>query len=297
MSNRVNESVCRTVTQTIIDFIASVNTPQWVQPWQGMGLPRNKASGKPYRGINTLLLLVATMRMRFRSNFWLTFNQLKRMGGRVKPGMRGTGIVFFSCHEGPVTLVDDISGEVNETIEKRWLLRNYVVFNVDQTTLEIEPVNAPQFTPIEIADDLITEIPAVIEHGGDSAYYNMVRDTITLPPKGAFESADAYYATLLHELTHWTGHWERLSRLDCGQFGSTTYAKEELVAELGSAFVCAHLGIAKNRLQHGAAYIKSWLKILNNDIRFIFKAANDAQKACDHIMSYQRKPATKAKTA
>ncbi|HNN76756.1 MAG: ssDNA-binding domain-containing protein [Leptospirales bacterium] len=296
MSNRVNESVCRTVTQTIIDFMANADTP-WVQPWKGDGLPRNRASGKPYRGINTLLLLMAAMRMNFRSNLWLTFNQLKRMGGRVKPGMRGTGIVFFSCHEGAVMLVDELTGEVDETIEKRWFLRNYIVFNVEQTTLEIEAGNKAAFSPIEAAEDLVAEIPAVIEHSGDKAYYNMVKDTITLPAKEAFESADAYYATLLHELTHWTGHSERLSRLDCARFGSDSYAKEELTAELGSAFVCAHLGIARSRLQHGAAYIKSWLKILNNDIRFIFKAANDAQKACDYIMSYQRKPAKRVKTA
>ena len=284
--SRMNENLCRDITAQIIESLKNSVGP-WTKPWECNGLPRNRTTHKPYRGINTLLLMLAAMKHNFGSAEWVTFHQAKHLGGAVKPGARGTSIVFFQCTEAPVMLVDERTGEIDETIEKRFLLRKYAVFNVEQTTLKSDETRKA-FRPVQTAEDLLNEIPAVVKHGGDQAFYDVIGDIIQMPEKERFDSADGYYATRLHETIHWTGRTDRLGRISLTPFASQAYAKEELTAELGSTFLCGHLGI-QHSARHAGAYIESWLKILKNDVRFIFKAANEAQKACDFILDYMPK--------
>lgn len=285
-----SNSLCREITAQIIDSLTG-EVGEWIQPWTAHGLPVNAATRKRYKGINVLLLLITALHRGYASNQWVTFNQCKILGGRIKCNAIGTQIVFYQMIDSPIMIVQEDTGELDETIEKRMILRHYTVFNIEQTSLKIETPTR-EFTPVETAERLLDQLPAVVQHGGGRAFYNRQKDFIQLPEKETFKSAADYYATRLHETIHWTGGYERLNRLtDDHRFGSTVYAKEELTAELGAAFLCAHCGIV-GKLQH-AEYIASWLKVLENDVRFIFQASNEAQKAFDFVLGYDREPVIK----
>ncbi len=271
------------VTNRIVAALEQ-GTPPWVCPWrQGSALPNNLATGKAYRGVNVLILAVEAMSRNFTDNRWLTFRQANALGARIRQGETGTAIVFYRMHE----ISDTGDGFDTESAEVRKipLLKSYVVFNADQLNgvpdRFVLPTHQP-WQPVEIAEQLIAQTGAVICHGGNQAFYRASSDTIQLPPVASFPCADDYYATALHELTHWTGHSTRLNRLSVQRQGVDAYAFEELVAEIGAAFLCAHCGL--NGVIEHASYIETWLNALRRDKRLIFLAAGAAQKAADWVM-------------
>ena len=271
------------VTNRIVAALEQ-GTPPWVCPWrQGSALPNNLATGKAYRGINVLILAIEAMSRNFTDNRWLTFRQANALGARVRQGEHGTAIVFYRMHE----ISDAGEGFDIESAEVRRipLLKTYVVFNADQLTglpdrFVLPPLQPWQ--PLEVAEQLIAQTGAVICHGGNQAFYRPSNDLIQLPPIASFAQADDYYATALHELAHWTGHPQRLNRLPNLRPGIEAYAFEELVAEIGAAFLCAHCGL-EGVVEH-ASYIATWLEALRRDKRLIFVAAGAAQKAADFVM-------------
>ena len=255
----------------------------WSKPWKAgssaapaLGMPINATTGKPYRGINVLLLWAAAASNGWDDQRFLTFKQAKDAGGSVRKGEHGHKIYFFRKIE-----VEDRNAE-GETKEIA-MLKEYTVFHVSQvegcSKLEVAPIGAgdlPQDT-----DELIRTIGARLTHGGDRAFYAPMPDRIGMPWPTDFKSADDYRATLYHELTHWTGHAARCNRVFGGRFGDKAYAREELVAELGGAFLCAEYGLPY-QTQH-ASYLANWLEVLKEDKRAILQAASMAQKAVDFI--------------
>lgn len=273
------------VTDKIIEALETGVAP-WVKPWRagvaGSGLPYNAATRKPYRGVNVPLLFMCGAQ--YSSNGWMTYRQAQALGAHVRKGEKGALVVFFK----PFRVVDrnatpDASGNLPEkTIP---LLRSYVVFNVDQIDGLPARITKPDTSterPTHAVADAMLAL-ATVKHGGDSAFYAPGPDYIQLPQPAAFTSMGDYYAAALHELTYWTGHKDRCARDFTGRFGSEGYAREELVAEMGAAFLCATAGI-DGRLQH-AEYIANWLKVLRNDKRAVVIAASLAQRAADYVLS------------
>lgn len=273
----MTSSVYAEVTQSIIDQLEAGALP-WIKPWRvDSTADKNIISQKPYQGINRLILGLSSMVQGFDKPVWASFKQWQSLGANVKKGAKGTKIVFFS----PVTKQDKATGEV----EAYNVLKAYYVFNASQ--VEGIEFAAPQaedkpFNSIEAAEARIVKTGANISHGSDAAFYAPGPDSIKLPNKSAFDNESSYYATAFHELVHWTGAKHRLDRdLDKGRFGNPAYAFEELVAEMGAAFLCQDYKI-QGELRH-AGYIQSWLKALKDDSKAIFKAAALAQKAADYL--------------
>ena len=270
-------SVYEKITQGIIEQLEQGTVP-WRKPWRST-LPKNLVSEKPYRGINTIVL---TMRGR-TSPYWATFRQIKKAGGSVRKGERGTRIVYTNWFE-----VEDDETGVERKIP---FLKEYVVFNLDQATgIEVQEDEPPApITPIEQCEEVARAMPSppTIRHdGGSSAFYRPPTDSVHLPIMDSFESAEGYYSTLFHELVHSTGHGSRLARKGVTEitgFGTDEYSNEELVAELGAAFLCGRTGIAPQTIENSAAYIDNWLAKLRSDKKLVVIAAAQAQKAVDLI--------------
>lgn len=264
-------------------IVAALETgvPPWIAPWRdGTAIPSNLATGKAYRGINVLVLHMEALDKGYPDSRWLTLKQANELGGRVKKEEHGTQVVFFKWRE--------IEGEVEKDDKTKRvvpLLRAYTVFNASQVEFLPERFQlgqSPQWSPVTEAETLLAESGAVIRHGGNRAFYAPGEDLIQLPRPTWFPEAEGYYATALHELAHWTGHSSRLCRVLGRRHGIDAYAYEELVAEMGAAFLCAHCGIAA-RLEH-ASYIDTWLDALKRDKRLVFVAAGAAQKAADFVL-------------
>jgi len=219
----------------------------------------------------------------------MTFRQALELGSHVRKGETGTLVVFADRF----THTED--GESGERIERSIpYLKSYTVFNVEQIDslppqyLPQPPVPGPVETRHAQAEDFIAATQAVIRFGGDRAFYAPAFDVVQLPPLPAFRDTESYFSTALHELTHWTGHPSRCApELNGNRFGSESYAFEELVAELGSAFLCAELGITSEVRDDHAAYLASWLAVLKQDKRAIFAAASQAQHAADYLRGLQ----------
>ena len=269
-------TVYQEVTDSIIAQLEQGATP-WIKPWAtDSTADKNFLSQAPYKGINRLMLGLSSMVHGFGCPVWASFKQWQTVGATVRKGEKGTKIVFYS----PVTKENKATGES----ESYNLLKAYYVFNasqVDGVTIQAPSADAKPFNAIEAAELRIKLTGAVITHGGDSAFYAPSVDKINVPHKSSFLTESNYYATVFHELTHWTGSELRCNRNLKGRFGNPLYAFEELVAEMGAAFLCQDYRIA-GELRH-AGYIESWLKVLKEDSRAIFKAAALAQKAVDHI--------------
>jgi antirestriction protein ArdC len=272
------------ITERILKKLEEGTVP-WRKPWQGgdAGIPRNVQTGFPYRGINVFLLAAAG----HASPYWLTFRQAKRRGGNVRKGEHGTPVIFWKWPD-PEDGKD--GGEDARAVP---VLRYYLVFNVEQCDGVSIPVTslAPQraFSPLARCEEILERMPDAprIEHGRTHAAYLPARDTVILPARSAFESEAAYYATLFHELAHATGHARRLARpavMDTASFGSHAYSKEELIAEMGAAFLCGHAGIEAATLESAASYIDGWLRVLRGDGRLVVQAATHAQRAADFIL-------------
>ena len=272
----MSQSIYEEVTQSIIDQLEKGAIP-WVKPWRAdSSADQNVISQKPYQGINRLILGMTSMVKGYDVPAWASFKQWESLGAYVKKGEKGTRIVFYS----PVSKENKQTGET----ESYSVLKSYVVFNASQveglTITNVEPEEKP-FTANQLAEERIIKTGALISHGSDAAFYMPSQDRIQLPHKTAFDAECHYYATAFHELVHWTGHETRCKRDLKGKYGNPAYAFEELVAEMGAAFLCQDYGI-QGELRH-AGYIQSWLKALKDDSKAIFKASALAQKAADYI--------------
>ena len=273
-------NVYEIITDRIIEKLEKGTAP-WCKPWTGGEMPRNLVTGKVYRGINLFLLNMAN----YTSPYWLTFNQCREKGGHVKAGAKATPIVFWNMSK----IKDDETDEE----KKIPLLRYYNVFNAEQC----EGLNIPQleqeareFAPIEVCMMTIAAMPKAprIQHEQPKAYYVPSMDYVNMPKPESFKSAEDYYSVLFHELTHSTGHASRLNRKGINVnngFGSSDYGKEELIAEMGAAFLCGCTGIENRTLDNSASYVAGWLKAIKEDKKIVTTAAAAAQKAADFILN------------
>jgi len=264
-------------------------TAPWIKPWStGIDtLPMNGATRRLYRGVNVLLLELEAATHGYPLHRWLSYRQALELGGQVRKGERGTTVVFWKLRKVDATAGghhDDNEPELHERVIP--LLRAYTVFNVAQVDGlpgGITATERPAWEPEARAAGLLADSGARIQHGGCKAYYQPGTDVIQLPAQAAFATAADYIATALHELVHWTSHPSRCNRQLGKRFGDDAYAMEELIAEAGSAFLCAHCRV-DGQLQH-ASYISNWLRVLRGDTRAIFVATTKAQQAADFILN------------
>ena len=283
----------RVTDKIVADLEKGIRT--WLKPWNaehaaGRITRPLRFNGTPYNGINVLMLWASAVERGFAAPIWMTFRQAKELGGHVRKGEKGSLVVYANTITR--TEVDADTGEEEERDIP--FMKGYSCFNVEQ--IEGLPshyyaVAEPQLDPverIERAESFFAATRADIRHGGNQAYYAVGSDYVQMPPFEAFRDAESYYATLAHEVTHWTRHPSRLER-DFGRkrWGDEGYAAEELVAELGSAFLAADLELTPEPREDHAAYIGSWLKVLQNDKRAIFTAAAHAQRAVDFLHGLQ----------
>ncbi len=269
----------------------------WAQPWSAAaavpGMPRNAVTGRAYSGVNVLILWGAVIDGCFPSQDWLTFRQALAAGGCVCKGEQGVTVFYADCFtpdkdQEHVAVTGDSEGDAPRSIP---FLKRFVVFNAAQcdglpTRLTADPVTLPASELHERAESLITATGADFRIGGARSFYDVAGDYVQVPPQSAFAHPLDFYRTALHELSHYCGSAARLGRDQSGRFGTALYAKEELVAELSSAYLCAALGIAPT-VRH-ADYLGSWLAVLRADSRAIFKAASQASKAADYLLAFER---------
>lgn len=256
-------------------------------PWSvgAVNLRPIRATGQRYQGINTVLLWAAALEADYTSPMWMTFRQALALKGRVKKGEKGTAIVYADRFTRTET------GEDGQDAERSIpFLKGYTVFNVDQIEdlppifyAHRKPATDSTQAPIEAAEAFFAATGARIEHGGCQAFYMPRRDFIQMPPFESFRSPELYCAVKAHELVHWTGHPSRTARDFGSRFDMHAYAFEELIAELGAAFLCADLGIASHTLPDHASYMANWLTVLKDDKKAIFTAATQAQRAVDYL--------------
>lgn len=278
------------ITNQIVSHLERGVRP-WLKPWNaehaaGRITRPLRYNGMPYSGINVLSLWTSAMAQNFAGPIWMTFKQATELDGHIRKGEKGSLVVYadsITCKE-----TDDKTG--NEIEREIPFLKGYTVFNVDQIDglpTVFYAKAAPQLDPvarIERADRFFAALGATIGYGGSRAYYSVAKDVIQMPPFVSFQDADSYYATLAHECTHWSGGVNRLNRNFGGhRFGSEGYAVEELVAELGAAFLCADLELSLEPREDHASYIATWLDVLAQDNRAVFTAAAHAQRAADYI--------------
>jgi len=275
------------VTDRIIEMLEQGVAP-WRSPIMGTGsagYPKNLTSGKPYRGVNVFLLAFTAWSQGYGSSCWLTFNQAKSKGGSIRKGEKSSKVVFWKQYE-----IEDTETGKPKLVP---VLRSYRVFNAEQCDgIEVPdavPFEPLEFTPMEACEQIITEYKngPTIEHGGTRAFYRPSTDAVRVPESTRFSSSEEYYGTLFHELAHSTGHSSRLDRgLDTEPtaFGAPDYGKEELVAEIASAFLCAEAGIDPVTIKNSAAYLQGWLRCLKQDKKLVMQAAGAGQKAADWIV-------------
>lgn len=287
------------ITDKIIALLEQVNTVDYEAPFAGLssqGIPINPFTKKQYNGINIPSLWFYQQENNFSSNRWATFKQWKDNGAQVRKGEKGSQIVFYK------TLLKTEENEQGaEDTHKIPMLKLYTVFNANQvdgyeydtsrTATEQDPVN-----PIKLIEAFCANTEAVIKHGGYEAFYARESDYIQMPEQDSFratkdaDTTENYYSVLFHELTHWTGAPHRLDRNKAqSRKEKEKYAFEELVAELGAAFLCAQTAISQAPKESHALYIKSWLKALHNDNKYIFRASAQAGQAVAYLNDLQPK--------
>lgn len=294
ISSRV-DAYSRVTDHIIADLEQGVRP--WMKPWTGgevagVKLPARHC-GTPYRGINIILLWSASMANDFIASKWMTYRQADELGGHVREGEHGTMVVYGDSFK--TTEQDDEGEDIERRIR---FMRAYTVFNVEQIDdLPSRHYDAPaqpgdRAQILKTAKQFFAATQAMFRHGGDQAYYAPAPDVIRLPFPETFRDVESYAAIKAHELTHWTAHSSRLDRsFGVSRFGNEAYAREELVAELGAAFLCATLGITPEVREDHAAYIASWFELLKYDRRAIFQASAHAQRAVDYLHSLQEPPA------
>lgn len=269
------------VTERIIKKMEQGEIP-WEKGW--MHIPAlNYVTRKPYKGINKLLL---------DGGEYLTFNQVQQLGGKVKKGAKAEMVVFYTSYTKTITMTNTETGEEEEKEVSIPVLKYYNVFNLKDVEGIPSKLKKIQHEPIKEAEEVISRYktcPEIVHDNPDKACYYPIRDIINVPEKGLFKDINEYYSTLFHEMVHSTGHEKRLKRFDNSpdehMFGSDSYSKEELVAEIGAAMLCEHVGILNRTIDNSAAYLQSWIKVLKNDMTLIVHAASKAQKAVDYILN------------
>jgi len=290
MQRTEKQDIYTRITNQIVSHLEKGVRP-WVRPWNaehaaGRITRPLRHNGKPYSGINVLSLWASAMAQNFVAPIWMTFKQALEFDAHVRKEEKGSLVVYADSITRKET--DEKTGdEIDREIP---FLRGYTVFNVEQIDGLPEVYYAkaaPKLDPIariEHAEKFFAALGARIRHGGNRAFYSIAADEIQIPAFESFQDADSYYATLAHEFNHWTGSKTRLDR-DFGghRFGSEGYAVEELVAELGAAFLCADLELALEPREDHAAYIATWLKVLAADNRAVFTAAAHAQRAAEFV--------------
>ena len=292
-AGRDRTSLYQEITEKIIAELEAGRVP-WVQPWgtaaakASLAMPENAATRRRYSGINVLILWTAVIDRGFSAQSWLTFRQALGLGGNVRKGEHGTTVVYadrFTPDEERRRAERD--GDEPNAIP---FLKRFTVFNTDQCEnlpegLVTAPVPVPEGLILPHAEALIAATGADFRIGGERAFYSPIHDFIQVPRPEAYFEPINWHRTAVHELGHWVGHSSRLGRDMSGGFGSALYAKEELIAEMTSAFVCASLGIVPT-VRH-ADYIGSWLEVLREDDRAIVRAASAASKAADYLLAFR----------
>jgi antirestriction protein ArdC len=290
MQRTEKQDIYTRITNQIVSHLEKGVRP-WVRPWNaehaaGRITRPLRHNGKPYSGINVLSLWASAMAQNFAAPIWMTFKQASERDAHIRKGEKGSLVVYANSIKRKET--DEKTGdEIDREIP---FLKGYTVFNVEQIEGLPEVYYAkaaPNPDPvarIDHAEKFFAALGATIRHSGNRAFYSISADVIQMPPFESFQDADSYYATLAHECTHWSGSKARLDR-DFGghHFGSEGYAVEELVAELGAAFLCADLELALEPREDHASYIATWLKVLAADNRAVFTAAAHAQRAAEFI--------------
>lgn len=286
------DAVYKIITERILALLEAGTAP-WAKPWSGgpsNAFPVNHTTGKAYRGVNVFLLHACG----YTSNRWLTYKQATAMGGTVRKGQKGTPVVFWKIGDRAAKDGTDIADKPAKG-QRSFILRYYTVFNVDQCEgILVAPpapvdTSKPEVLPIDACESIVLAMPKrpTIEHMEARAYYRPSADIVNMPKRETFNGSEEYYSTLFHELTHSTGHKSRLDRksmADLCAFGDTNYSKEELVAEMGAAFLCGMAGIENRTINNSAAYLASWIKVLKGDPKLIVQASAQAQKAADFIL-------------
>jgi antirestriction protein ArdC len=284
------------VTSHIVEELERGVRP-WLKPWNAENAAGRitrplRHNGLPYNGVNVLMLWASAEMQGYSCPFWLTFQQTKEFGGHAKKRQHGSPVVYASTFKKKEQAEDG-----SETEADIPFLKEYTVFNAEQCeglpehffTLAQQPTE--KIERIERAETFFANTKADIRNGGNQAYYACSSDYVQMPPLEAFRDAESHAATLAHELTHWTRHETRLNReFGRKRWGDEGYAMEELVAELGSAFLCADLNITPEIRDDHAAYIENWLKVLKDDKRAIFSAASHASKAAEYLHGLQPQP-------
>ena len=277
----------RIITDRIVEMLEQ-GTPPWRKPWSQAGPARSMQSGKVYTGCNAFFLNAAP----FETPYWITFKQAKELGGHVKKGEHGYPCIFWKMYQ-----VDEKNARRAEDVGKTIpFLKHYTVFNLEQT----EGIDCPEdgiaetwdHDPIEEAEAIQLAMPnrPHVDFEGNRPFYRPSTDTVTVPRIERYENVNEYYSTLFHELAHSTGHESRLNRpgiVNEHRFGDAVYSKEELIAEMTSAFLCAHCHIEQTTIENSAAYIQGWLKALRNDNKLFIQAAATTQKVADYILNKQ----------
>ncbi|PJG84824.1 ArdC family protein [Conservatibacter flavescens] len=293
------------VTNRIIEALEAGTAP-WLKPWKnsssfGLNLPKNAVSNRLYSGVNILLLWLSADKNGYKQSKWITARAANELGGHVRKGEKATLVVSYRPTEREK--LDDngnviIDENGNPEMEKIAFLNKHYVFNIEQCEkLPAEMYDSVPISPPETEAEQYTEyndIRTILKgmelnvniRPSNRAYYCSNSDTVTMPEKKQFNTMNDFYSTLLHEIVHATGHKKRLDRVGISsgksRFGNKIYAFEELIAEMGSAFLCAHIGF--NTVPQNASYIDSWIKVLKEDKRAIFKAAGKARNACDYML-------------
>jgi antirestriction protein ArdC len=282
------------ITSNIMKLLEEGVVP-WRRPWDSLNFPKSMVSGKEYRGMNVLILAATAQMKGYTSPWWITFKQAKKLGGYIRRGEKGTAIIHWNVREYEAE---------DGTMKKSVRLHYWTVFNIEQCE-KIEAPTASErepFEPIDRASEIVAcmrNLP-VIEHGRNRAFYRPSTDTVGMPNQNSFYSREEYYSTLFHELVHSTGHESRVGRdgiMNGSFFGDHEYSKEELVAEMGAAFLCGHCNIHDATIENSTAYIQSWLRALQNDKKMLVHAASAGQKAADYIMGKVREENNVEETA
>lgn len=276
----MKSAVYQIITDRIITMLETGTCP-WHRPWNKLhAYPQNYVSRRSYNGLNFLILAM----IGYEVPYFLTYKQAHDLGGTVKKGERGMPITYWQI------LKSKTQTDTDGTPKKVPLLRYYTVFNASQidgiTFPTVPSRTGTEFNPIAQAESVVSNWRqgAQIQHGFNRASYSSATDTIQMPSPGSFDSPEAYYATLFHEMGHATGHTSRLARKLGNRFGSEDYSREELIAEMTSAFLCAHCGIDNSTTDQSAAYLASWVKALKGDPRLVVTAASAAQRAANLIL-------------
>ena len=272
----------RKITSQITELMQQHGS-DWTRPWTTTaGGPSNALTGNQYKGINTLLLNLQANDKCYSRPYWATFKQWRMKGGQVRKDQKGTLCVFYK----PIAI--NQSDEGTRTIP---VMKHFFLFNADQVEdIEFPKLDEP-ITPADrshAVDDLVNGTGAIIHETGSRAFYSPSGDHIHIPPLSAFTSPEMFYSTLLHELSHWSGHSTRLDRKEGmqGRFGSSAYAMEELVAELASAFLSIQLKVSHEPRKDHAQYLNSWLKVLDRDPKAFSSAASKAQRVADYLLGF-----------